>query len=102
MEGGEPGALGINTWIKQPRKEDGDYKEGQDAPLKPRNINIGGKATVFMGKGDRLIIETPGAGAWGTSSGDATGDEIEDISHLKAWQSRGSLKNKLQPEFGGF
>jgi N-methylhydantoinase B/oxoprolinase/acetone carboxylase alpha subunit len=33
---------------------------------KPRVINIGGKATVLMGKGDRLVIETPGGGGWGT------------------------------------
>lgn len=102
MEGGEPGAVGINTWVKQPRKEDGDYKEGQDTPLKPRNINIGGKATVFMGKGDRLIIETPGAGAWGVPSGETRDPEVEDISHLKAWEARGSLTSKSQPEFGGF
>ena len=34
---------------------------------KPRVINIGGKATVLMGKGDRLVIETPGGGGWGTT-----------------------------------
>jgi 5-oxoprolinase (ATP-hydrolysing) len=65
MEGGEPGVLGKNTWIKQPRKEDGDYLEGDEVPLKPRNINIGGKVTIFMGKGDHLLIETPGVGGWG-------------------------------------
>ncbi|KAF8752873.1 Hydantoinase B oxoprolinase [Rhizoctonia solani] len=30
-----------------------------------RMINIGGKATVFMGKGDHLVIHTPGGGGWG-------------------------------------
>ena len=67
MEGGEPGAMGRNTWVKQPRKEDGDLPEDCEPgqPLQPRRINIGGKATVWMGKGDRLLIETPGAGAWG-------------------------------------
>jgi len=103
MEGGEPGALGKNTWIKQPRKEDGDYLEGDNTPLKPRNVNIGGKATVFMGKGDRLLIETPGAGAWGLlAQGTNVRDDMGDISHLKAWEARGSLTSKSQPEFGGF
>jgi N-methylhydantoinase B/oxoprolinase/acetone carboxylase alpha subunit len=99
MEGGAPGALGINTWIKQPRKEDGDYAQDSDAPLHPRKINIGGKATVYMGKGDKLLIETPGAGAWGAGENHLLD---EDISHLKAWQARGSLTSKSQPEFGGF
>ncbi|EJD45449.1 Hydantoinase B/oxoprolinase [Auricularia subglabra TFB-10046 SS5] len=29
-----------------------------------REINIGGKATLRMGTGDRLVIETPGGGGW--------------------------------------
>jgi 5-oxoprolinase (ATP-hydrolysing) len=42
----------------------------------PRYINIGGKATIWMGKEDRLLIETPGGGAWGSREG-AVG-EVED------------------------
>lgn len=102
MDGGEPGALGRNTWIKKPRKEDGDYPEGTQDELEPRKINIGGKATVLMGKGDRLLIETPGAGAWGHVIGPENLDGPEDISHLKAWEPRGSLRSRSQPEFGGF
>lgn len=72
--------MGRNTWIKKCRDEDGDLPETVgDIPLKPsddlvaplksqtRTINIGGKATVMMGKGDKLIIETPGGGAYGES-----------------------------------
>jgi N-methylhydantoinase B/oxoprolinase/acetone carboxylase alpha subunit len=102
MEGGEPGALGRNTWIKQARKEDGDYAEGIQGGPKPRKINIGGKATVFMGRGDRLLIETPGAGAWGHVIAPEHPDGPEDMSHLKVWEPRGSLRSKSQPEFGGF
>jgi len=60
-------------WIKNLREEDGDLPEqtrdpteGDLPPNKPRIINIGGKATVLMGKGDRLVIETPGGGGWGS------------------------------------
>jgi len=103
MEGGESGALGRNTWVKQPRKEDGDYLDDDKAPLMPRNINIGGKATVFMGKNDRLLIETPGAGGWGAAiSGKKSRDDSENSSHLKVWEARGSLTSRSQPEFGGF
>ncbi|KAF8519766.1 Hydantoinase B/oxoprolinase [Hysterangium stoloniferum] len=75
---GGPGALGRNTWIKECREEDGDLPESiDDDPLEISNgkpshnriINIGGKATVMMGKGDRLVIETPGGGGWGAMDG---------------------------------
>ncbi|KIL64934.1 hypothetical protein M378DRAFT_186571 [Amanita muscaria Koide BX008] len=62
MEGGGPAAMGRNTWIKKLREEDGDTEESES---NTREINIGGKATVWMGKGDKLLIETPGGGAWG-------------------------------------
>lgn len=102
VDGGEPGGLGRNTWVKKARKEDGDYPEDIQGEPEPRKINIGGKATVFMGKGDRLLIETPGAGAWGHVIDPEHLEDPEDISHLKAWEPRGSLRNKSQPEFGGF
>lgn len=102
MEGGEPGALGRNTWVKKYREEDGDYPEGVQGEPKPRKINIGGKATVLMGKGDKLLIETPGAGAWGHVIDLEHLESPEGTSHLKAWEPRGSLSSKSQPEFGGF
>ncbi|TBU48976.1 cytoplasmic protein [Dichomitus squalens] len=100
MEGGEPGALGRNTWVKQPRKEDGDFPEEEvevrKEPLKPRKINIGGKATVFMGKGDRLLIETPGAGAWGSPA-----DQEEALhTHKHEWAPRGSLAEREAAQAG--
>ena len=102
MDDGEPGALGRNTWIKRPREEDGDYPERIQSEPEPRKINIGGKATIYMGKGDRLLIETPGAGAWGHVIDPEHLYSPENISHLKAWEPRGSLRSKSQPEFGGF
>lgn len=76
LHGGEPAKAGRNLWIKQLREGEGDApgkgrdarEEGLQEPdrERPRVINIGGKATVLMGKGDRLVIETPGGGGWGT------------------------------------
>ena len=60
--------------------------------MKPRKINIGGKATVFMGKGDRLLIESPGAGAWGTPRDEEEGPQ--DGHHVHAWAPRGSLAER--------
>ncbi|GAA5884844.1 hypothetical protein JCM6882_007118 [Rhodosporidiobolus microsporus] len=76
LEGGEDGACGRNLWVKQARKADGDLPpSGQNSKDKengdessspaPRIVNLGGKATVRMGRGDRIVIETPGGGGWG-------------------------------------
>ncbi|KAJ7088650.1 hypothetical protein C8R44DRAFT_819223 [Mycena epipterygia] len=42
-----------NIWVKQLRKEDGDLTD-ENGALVSRDINIGGKATVWMGKGESL------------------------------------------------
>ncbi|OBT40699.1 hypothetical protein VE00_08908 [Pseudogymnoascus sp. WSF 3629] len=55
LEGGGPGALGRNDWVRQ--GEDGESR-----------VNLGGKATVKMAKGDRIVINTPGGGAWGSAT----------------------------------
>ncbi|KAH7323073.1 hydantoinase [Stachybotrys elegans] len=47
--GGGDGAMGQNIWVRN----DGSV------------INMGGKATARFDQGDRLIIKTPGGGAWG-------------------------------------
>ena len=87
--------------MKQSRKEDGDLPEdatqSASAPLKPRKINIGGKATVFMGKGDRLLIETPGAGAWGSP---VDGEDEAHHVHKHEWAPRGSLAEREAAQAG--
>jgi len=55
MEGGEDGSRGVNLWIRNV----GDKKQV---------INIGGKASVDVSSGDRIIILTPGGGGWGEPS----------------------------------
>ncbi|GEM10769.1 cytoplasmic protein [Rhodotorula toruloides] len=62
LKGGEPGERGKNLWIKQRRKEDGDWKADDSSP---RVINLGPRSTIKMGRGDRFVIHTPGAGGWG-------------------------------------
>lgn len=99
LEGGHPGALGRNTWVKQPRAADGDLPADENTPPRARHINIGGKATVFMGKGDRLLIETPGAGAWGAPPDEQEAYE-HDHSHVRAWAPRGSLAEREAAQAG--
>lgn len=54
MEGGESGATGLNLWLTK------DEWTGQD-----REVNIGGKGSVPMKMGDRVVIMTPGGGGYG-------------------------------------
>ncbi len=49
LQGGEAGAPGVN-WL---------VRDGEER-------TIGGKATAQMRAGDRLIVETPGGGGWGS------------------------------------
>jgi len=49
LQGGEPGKPGVNRLI-----QDGEERA------------LGGKATAQVDAGDRLIVETPGGGGWGT------------------------------------
>ncbi|KAF8625677.1 hypothetical protein AX15_005254 [Amanita polypyramis BW_CC] len=96
MEGGGPGAIGRNTWIKMPREEDGDLDENN--PADPREINIGGKATVWMGKGDKLLIETPGGGAWGAPDKDEISQE--NVGYANIWEPRGSVAERAAVQAG--
>lgn len=55
--GGESGLRGVNKWYRKSETSDG-Y----------RRIFLGGKCTVKVSKGDRIIIMTPGGGGFGTSA----------------------------------
>ncbi|KAI3543826.1 hydantoinase B/oxoprolinase [Colletotrichum abscissum] len=52
LAGGEPGALGENVWVRHD-----EYGT--------REINLGGKNSCEMKRGDRIIIRSPGGGAYG-------------------------------------
>ena len=109
MEGGGPAASGRNTWIKKYRAEDGDLPEDQspDSLDTVREINIGGKATIWMGKGDKLKIETPGGGAWGLADEEIE-ERVKELRNLHhsdnagAWEPRGSIAERAaaQAAFG--
>ncbi|KAJ3755736.1 Hydantoinase B/oxoprolinase-domain-containing protein [Lentinula raphanica] len=64
MRGGEPGRRGRNVWLQS--LGDGLYNE----------IYLGGKNEAPMKTGDRIRIETPGGGGYGTpGSPDEDGDD---------------------------
>lgn len=53
MHGGEDGQRGVNLWIR--RLESGEE----------RVVSIGGRSSVNIKTGERIIIQTPGGGGWG-------------------------------------
>ena len=68
-------------------------------PPKTREINVGGKATVRMGKGDRLRIETPGGGGWGHPAKEGE-PQTDGQEYLKTWAARGSLAEREAAQAG--
>ncbi|KAK6876060.1 5-oxoprolinase [Candida tropicalis] len=53
LGGGEYGSRGVNYWYK--KSDNGEYHKK----------SLGGKCTVRVGKGDRIVIMTPGGGGFG-------------------------------------
>jgi N-methylhydantoinase B len=54
LHGGKPGAVGINEL----HRANGEV------------IRLSGKARLRVGPGDRLVVQTPGGGGWGSPSGE--------------------------------
>ncbi|PNP85313.1 hypothetical protein FNYG_01372 [Fusarium nygamai] len=55
MDGGEPGQTGLNLWLTK------DKYTGHE-----RRVNMGGKGSIPMKTGDRVLIMTPGGGGYGS------------------------------------
>ncbi|KAK6458638.1 5-oxoprolinase [Scheffersomyces xylosifermentans] len=55
--GGGDGQRGKNYWYRKSETEEGKY----------RHISLGGKCSVTVNKGDRVIIMTPGGGGFGSA-----------------------------------
>lgn len=58
LQGGGDGERGMNLWIRGGGSED---TEGSI-------VNLGGKNTVMMRPGDKIVIQTPGGGGYGCAS----------------------------------
>lgn len=65
MDGGEPGATGLNLWLSK------DQFTGSE-----RTVNIGGKGSVPMKTGDRVVIVTPGGGGFGAPEQLVNGNDV--------------------------
>lgn len=65
MEGGMPGERGQNLWIRK-REDDGTYA----------TVSLGGKNTVHVAAGDRIVVKTPGGGGFGTPGSAAPSNAV--------------------------
>ncbi|QPG74197.1 hypothetical protein FOA43_001521 [Brettanomyces nanus] len=83
VAGGKDGARGLNLWIRKNKN-------------KEQLINIGGKASVDVAAGDRIVILTPGGGGWGKPS------DKSRISRRKAVNysiGTGSLSSRKEQQY---
>lgn len=53
-----------------------------------------------MGKGDRLIIHTPGGGAWGPKDNTSGGSGVSETAEKIRWAARGSLAEREAVQAG--
>lgn len=86
MSGGGEGKVGVNTWLKQ---TDGVVR---------RKVNLGGKASVRVAAGDRLVLHTPGGGGWGAGDRRNVPAGAKAVKPGHAWEPRGSLAEKASAE----
>ena len=95
----EPLAPDLKALGKTPEElEFGDIPRSKGQEFTMREINVGGKATLWMGAGDKLVIETPGGGGWGVVK-DAEGGTQAHESALR-WEARGSVADRERAQAG--
>lgn len=92
LNGGEDAACGLNIWVRYVRKG-GKGPDSED--WVERRINLGGKNTASMQKGERIIVNTPGGGGWGK-----VGQErrvVREADVKAAWRM-GSLAARVEAQ----
>jgi len=94
LEGGGDGACGLNTWVRRigPEPENDDTVIwGNEDPKRYKMVSLGAKNTAAMKPGERIIVHTPGGGAWGAEGGKK--DLQKKLDHKQAWRG-GSLAER--------
>ncbi|KAF9346736.1 hypothetical protein BGX34_003643, partial [Mortierella sp. NVP85] len=103
IAGGGPGQAGKNLWVQKRviRKKDGllvaaaaatdnDTKD-DETEIVFRTVNLSGKNTAYVKAGDRLLVCTPGGGAWGAKDGAHPGVTGSSVPMAQQTLMRGSV-----------
>ena len=64
--GGGEGGRGKNFWVRKTKEAKGGGE---------RWVSLGGKNSVPMGRGERIVVITPGGGGWGVEGGERMVEE---------------------------
>lgn len=86
LKGGEDGSPGKNLWLKV-------GKDLQNKEKAYTTVSLGGKNTVNMSPGDRVVILTPGGGGYGAKE-DRTKVESEPKSNMFIPRATGSVAER--------
>lgn len=89
LNGGEDAQCGQNIWVRR------TPKRGQLGEWDVREINLGAKNTAKMLPGDRIVVKTPGGGAWGKVGEESKARKGRDPQH--AWKG-GSLASRIETQ----
>lgn len=98
LEGGEDGQCGLNIWVRKITKSDSrsdlattdqnapttKYDDWEDDENIYMRINMGAKNTAEMKPGERIIVMSPGGGAWGKLG--AEKEVVTKKDHKQAWR----------------
>ncbi|UZP36101.1 hypothetical protein NXS19_003917 [Fusarium pseudograminearum] len=92
LNGGGDGECGLNLWVRKVEKANWEASlkqfhtkdEAGEVEYEERNVNMGAKNTAAMKAGDRIIICTPGGGAWGAEGAESVAKK--KVDHTEAWR----------------
>lgn len=107
LAGGEDAACGLNLWVRKVRsggkkflvgeegKGKGESKDENANADEPQEqyINLGGKNTALMQRGERIIVMTPGGGGWGPVGGKS--QLVRERDAREGWR-KGSLAQRTE------
>lgn len=82
LAGGEDAECGLNIWVRKVKDGEGEVE---------RRINLGGKNTAAMTPGERIIVNTPGGGGWGSVGKEK---EVRDWKEGGTRRAGGSLQSR--------
>jgi 5-oxoprolinase (ATP-hydrolysing) len=96
LEGGGEAECGLNYWVRSILKPDVNSDDNLESAngennkssggaaedeVQYRQVSLGGKNSVEMKPGERIIVMTPGGGAWGKEGEQSKAVRKQDLKH---------------------